>query len=100
MDTKKFRRNKEDFICENCNQENFGDGYTNHCSDCLYSKHVDINPGDRAEDCHGLMKPIETFHKNSQYFIKHKCLKCGHIKNNKVSKNDSFDKLIEISVKE
>ena len=31
--------------------------YTNHCPRCLYSKHVDINPGDRAEQCDGMMEP-------------------------------------------
>ena len=25
-------------------------GYTNHCSQCLWSKHVDINPGDRSPE--------------------------------------------------
>jgi ribosomal protein L37E len=99
MQTKTFQKNKEDFICENCGQKNVGDGYTNHCFKCLYSKHVDINPGDREEKCKGLMEPIEIFNKSSQDFIKHKCLKCGFEKNNKVSKKDSFDEIIKISNK-
>ena len=35
-------------------------GYScrNHCPNCLYSKHVDKNPGDRQEDCHGMLEPI------------------------------------------
>ena len=53
-----FIRKTEDFVCENCGQEVKGNGYTNHCPRCLYSKHVDINPGDRASDCGGLMKPV------------------------------------------
>jgi len=31
METKKFQRNKEDFICEKCGLEVEGNGYTNHC---------------------------------------------------------------------
>ena len=39
----------EDFICENCGKDVEKSSYTarDHCPYCLYSKHVDINPGDR-----------------------------------------------------
>ncbi|WP_265181671.1 RNHCP domain-containing protein [Geomicrobium sp. JCM 19055] len=33
--------------------------YRNHCPSCLYSKHVDVIPGDRASTCHSLMEPID-----------------------------------------
>ena len=99
MQKKKFQRKKEDFVCENCGQKNSGDGYTNHCFKCLYSKHVDVNPGDREADCGGLMEPIDTYQKDGVYYIKHKCLKCDFEKNNSVSRNDSFEKIIEISNK-
>jgi len=98
MQEKRFKRNKEDFICEKCGQENFGNGYTNQCTRCLYSKHVDVNPGDRAEDCGGLMKPVDTYQKKGQNFITHKCQKCKHLKNSKLSNNDSFEEFIRISV--
>ena len=55
---KRFNRRIEDFTCEHCGTEVHGNGYTNHCPNCLWSKHVDINPGDRAADCGGLMEPI------------------------------------------
>lgn len=100
MKQKKFQRKKEDFVCENCGHENFGNGYTNHCTKCLYSKHVDINPGDREEDCGGLMEPTDVYQKDGTYYIKHKCVKCGFERNNGVSKNDSFEKVIEISKRE
>ena len=29
----------------------------NHCPVCLYSLHVDVQPGDRANDCRGPMAP-------------------------------------------
>lgn len=49
----KFTEIDEEFICENCCKEVSKLGYScrNHCPYCLHSKHVDINPGDRAEEC-------------------------------------------------
>jgi hypothetical protein len=55
--TKRFTRRKEDFVCENCGEHVKSGGYTNHCPNCLYSKHVDINPGDRMSECRGMMRP-------------------------------------------
>ena len=58
---KKFIVRDEEFICENCNKLVNKLGYTSrdHCPHCLYSKHVDINPGDRLNECKGLLKPIQ-----------------------------------------
>jgi predicted RNA-binding Zn-ribbon protein involved in translation (DUF1610 family) len=97
MKDKKFQRTKEDFVCENCGQEISGNGYTNHCPNCLYSKHVDINPGDRKCDCLGLMKPVELLNKSDVFYILHKCEKCGFERKNKAVKGDNFQKLVEIS---
>ena len=57
---KKFNMIDEDFICENCGNKVKKLGYTarDHCPYCLYSKHLDINPGDRENTCKGLMRPI------------------------------------------
>lgn len=96
---KKFTKKVENFICENCGQSVIGNGYTNHCPFCLYSKHVDINPGDRSCTCGGLMKPIEIQQKNGEFVILHKCIKCGFERKNKVQENDDISKIIEISKK-
>ena len=60
METKNFTKIDEEFICENCGKKVSKLGYTcrNHCPYCLHSKHLDINPGDRKEACHGLLKPV------------------------------------------
>lgn len=97
---KHFIRKKENFICDNCKAKVIGNGYTNHCPNCLYSKHVDKDiPGDRLSPCNGLMEPIkiETIH--GDYLIVHKCKKCGKIMRNKVSSEDSFEKIVDISKK-
>ena len=92
-----FQRKKENFTCENCGYYTVGNGYTNHCPKCLFSKHVDINPGDRQERCGGLMAPVNFEFKNGAYSIIHKCLKCSHIKKNHLSEGDNFETLIIIA---
>lgn len=89
MTTKKFTRTKENFVCEHCNAKVVGNGYTNHCPACLWAKHVDVNPGDRANICQGMMQPIGLESKNGNYRIIHKCKKCGMEKKNKTAKNDN-----------
>lgn len=93
---KRFTRVAEDFVCENCGKQISGNGYTNHCPFCLYSKHVDHNPGDRSHKCRGLMKPSSVESKSGEYVIVHRCIKCGATKRNKFCAGDSFDALIAI----
>jgi hypothetical protein len=97
MQEKKFQKKKEDFICEKCGHENLGDGYTNHCHKCLYSKHVDVNPGDRAEECKGLMRPVDLENKNDVFYIVQECEKCSKTKRNKAQMGDDFNEIIKIS---
>ena len=94
---KKFQRKIEDFVCENCGCGVKGDGYTNHCPKCLWSKHVDVNPGDREEKCGGMMKPVKGLFKKGVNIIIHKCLKCAFERKNKISGKDNFDVLVKIS---
>lgn len=92
-----FIKTKENFICENCGEQVEGDGYTNHCPKCLYSKHVDVNPGDRAAECGGLMKPVAIQKEGEDFFVVQKCLRCSHERRNRVNKNDDFNEVIRIS---
>lgn len=91
---KSFTKRIEDFTCENCGTKVAGDGFTNHCPVCLYSKHVDVNPGDRSNACGGLMEPIAYDQKKG---ILHRCTICKFEKYNKLQKNDNSDKIIELS---
>ncbi|NOY14876.1 MAG: RNHCP domain-containing protein [bacterium] len=97
MKTKRFQRKKEDFVCDNCGAGVIGNGYTNHCPKCLYSKHVDVNPGDRQAGCGGLMRPAGLKTKNNQYQIIHRCLKCGHVQSTRTSVHDDFEKILKLS---
>ena len=93
----KFKRKIEDFVCDNCGTIVKGNGFTNHCPKCLYSKHVDIFPGDRIEACRGLMAPVSAEESGGEWSIIHKCLKCDKMQKNKISPADDFYKVVEIS---
>jgi rubrerythrin len=92
-----FQKNIEHFVCEHCGREVKGNGYTNHCPACLWSKHVDVHPGDRAAQCGGMMKPVSIETKAGEHVIVHRCIVCGYEKRNKVQKEDDFQKVLAIS---
>ncbi len=94
---KKFTRTKEDFICGHCGTFVKGDGYTNHCPNCLWSRHVDVNPGDRQNSCGGMMEPVAVDMNHGEYIIIHKCQNCGAIKRCKTAADDNTDALINLT---
>ena len=98
MNEKKFKMIDEAFVCINCGNEVKALGYTarDHCPKCLYSVHVDINPGDRKADCGGLLEPIAIENFKGNYKIIYKCQKCGMIKKNIMANDDNMDLIIEI----
>ena len=65
----------------------------------LYVKHLDIKPGDRLEECHGVLEPIGVEINNKKgYMIIFKCKKCGQIRKNKAAKDDNMDLIIKLTV--
>jgi len=89
----------EEFICEKCNKKVEKLNYTarDHCNYCLYSKHVDIMPGDRKNECMGLLKPIGIEKYKNTYKIIYRCEKCNQLHKNIIANDDDFDKIIELS---
>lgn len=98
---KNFTMRDEEFICENCNNKISPLGYTarDHCPFCLYSKHVDIMPGDRANTCKGLLKPIGIEKFKDTYKILYKCLSCNTLHKNIMAKDDDMNQIILLSSK-
>ena len=92
----KFSRTREDFVCEHCGFEMKGNGYTNHCLKCLWSKHVDVAPGDRKESCGGMMEPIRIDVEKGVYKVVQRCVKCGFLRRNRIEKEDDFDTVLKI----
>lgn len=72
--------------------------FRNHCPYCLYSKHVDIIPGDRQESCRGLMEPMGTErHSQKGWMIVHKCERCGKVARNRTAPEDNIELLVQLS---
>lgn len=94
---KNFQRKIENFACEHCGLQMEGDGYTNHCPRCLWSRHVDIQPGDRLANCHGMMEPVAVSGSLNAYRILHRCQACGAEKWNQAQADDYFDQLLAIA---
>lgn len=95
--SRQFQRRIEDFICLNCGHAVQGDGYTNHCPQCFCSRHVDINPGDRAATCGGLMRPVALEMRRGDYVIMQRCEVCGHTRPNRVHDDDDRDALAALA---
>jgi len=96
---KRFTMKDENFLCENCGQLVSKLNYTarDHCNKCLYSKHVDINPGDRLNNCEGLLVPIGIEKFKDSYKIIYKCDKCGEYHKNIMANDDNMDEIIRLS---
>ena len=96
---KAFHELDEGFICENCGKEVIPLEYSSrdHCPYCLYSKHVDIQPGDRLNSCRGFLKPIDVEKYKDTYKIVYQCEKCGKIHKNIMAKDDDLNEVIRIS---
>lgn len=97
---KLFSKNDNFFICEHCGNEVNPLSYTSrdHCPYCLYSKHVDINPGDRLNTCKGLLEPVGIEKFKNTYKIIYKCEKCKKVHKNLMAKDDNMDLIIELSI--
>lgn len=100
---KQFTKRDEEFVCENCGKKVEKLGYTSrdHCNGCLCSKHVDKMPGDRQEECHGILRPIKVeISSKKGYVIIYKCDKCGEIRKNKSADDDNKELLIKLTAAE
>lgn len=99
----KFIARNDSFKCKNCGKKvepiKWGGSYRNHCPFCLFSKHVDGPiPGDRANDCLGLMNPISLISRRTGEFVLiHKCQRCGFSRFNRVAGDDDAELLTKIS---
>ena len=105
MEQKRFTKNDSAFVCANCGKEvlPMGSSSRNHCPFCLCSLHVDVNPGDRANECGGIMRPIRSEPDSKHGFIIiHRCEKCGKTVRNRAAHEakvqpDDLDLIIKLT---
>lgn len=100
------------FECCHCSLEvrpgeTMGTMHRNHCNHCLWSKHVDTAPGDRASTCQGCMEPVGVTLKHEgtdkygkeklgDVMLVHKCTECGTININRIAADDPNDLVVAI----
>ncbi len=93
------------FTCAHCRRqvEPLTNGsYRNHCPFCLWSRHVDTRPGDRASSCRAMMEPVSIRRSGKGLQLVHRCLGCGEVRVNRVAEQtvqpDDLENLIELMV--
>lgn len=92
------------FVCKFCGRTvvpaGAGSEHRNHCPNCLYSQHLDNEPGDRMAGCGGLMEPIAVWiRKNGEWALIHRCRICGALSSNRIAADDNPMKLMSLAMK-
>ena len=94
----------DSFTCKVCGRlvtpEGAGSGHRNHCPNCLFSLHMDNEPGDRSANCGGIMEPISVWvKKGGEWAIIHRCKRCGTLNQNRSAADDNPMKLMSVALK-
>jgi hypothetical protein len=122
--SRRHERKTGGFTCSHCatfvsiNTE-MGTEHRNHCNACLWSKHVDNKPGDRASECQSGMEPIAVtlkikgtdkytgVQKSADVMLVHRCTGCDVHIINRIAADDSvlgilsvFEKSQSLPIKE
>jgi RNHCP domain len=76
-----------------------GTAHRNHCPNCLWSRHVDDSPGDRAALCGSSMEPIAiSVRRAGEWVLVHRCLGCDTVHLNRIAGDDNPLLLVRIAV--
>ncbi len=99
------RRSPGSFRCRNCRldvpTDAPGTAHRNHCPNCLWSRHVDETPGDRAALalCGSSMEPIAiTVRGDGEWVLVHRCVGCDIVHLNRTAGDDNPLLLVRIAV--
>ncbi|MHB9022908.1 MAG: ribosome small subunit-dependent GTPase A [Armatimonadota bacterium] len=92
------------FTCARCDTpvapEGTGSAHRNHCPRCLWSRHLDDQPGDRAAGCGGQMEPVSVWvRKGGEWAIIHRCQECGMLRSNRIAADDNELLLMSLAVR-
>lgn len=106
------RMSETSFTCCHCGKtalytDSMGTQHRNHCNNCLWSKHVDTTPGDRAATCGGCMEPIGVTLKREgtdkygkeklgDVMLIHRCTTCGLININRIAADDPEQLMMDV----
>ena len=77
-----------------------GTAHRNHCPNCLWSRHVDNRPGDRAADCGAAMEPMAiAVRGGGEWVIVHRCRGCDEVHLNRSAGDDSPLLLLRLALR-
>lgn len=98
------RRGSRPFTCLHCrcavDPKAHGTRHRNHCPNCLWSRHVDHEPGDRRCPCRSAMEPIcIAVRAGSEWALVHRCTGCGTLKTNRVAGDDRELALLQLALR-
>ena len=70
----------ESFVCGHCTKDvpKGNIMIRDHCPFCLWGRHLDNIPGDRAANCGGLMQPLSFSVAGGIRWIHYSCTACTH----------------------
>jgi RNHCP domain len=78
----------------------FGTRHRNHCPFCLWSRHVDQTPGDRACGCCSAMEPIGIdVRDDGEWALIHRCAGCGALRTNRIAGDDQELALLQLALR-
>lgn len=101
------RGTNQGFVCTHCGRDVLplaGGTVRNHCPFCLWSLHVDVDPGDRASDCGGALEPVRVEkHAKKGWVIVHRCTVCGAERRNRAALEDArqpddYDRIVRLTM--
>jgi hypothetical protein len=89
------------FRCRHCRldvpTDAVGTAHRNHCPSCLWSRHVDDKPGDRAAQCGAAMEPLAiTVRGDGEWVVVHRCTGCDELHLNRSAGDDNVYMLLQL----
>ncbi|NCC21599.1 MAG: RNHCP domain-containing protein [Alphaproteobacteria bacterium] len=110
--TRAFHVEKAEFRCCRCKSIvgvniEMGTAHRNHCPLCLWSRHVDTKPGNRASNCHGGMAPVglafarkgaDKFGRprTGDVMLVHVCQSCRAVNLNRIAGDDCPEAIMAV----
>jgi hypothetical protein len=97
-------RSESSFTCMVCGLcvtgAGFGTRHRNHCPRCLWSRHLDEEPGDRLCPCRRPMEPVAIeVRAGGEWAIIHRCSGCHALKVNRIAGDDHELALLALAIR-
>lgn len=92
------------FTCIRCKTSvplaSFGTKHRNHCPACLWSRHLDEQPGDRRCACRSPMQPVAIeVRDGGEWAIIHRCTGCNALRANRIAGDDHTVSLLTLALR-